>query len=207
MARRRREKLDFDGEYYRTETARLYSPPVHRIPLLIAAGGTKTARFAGETADGLITSVKDPGETNGKVIAPFQDARGASTATSPGVILATRWTILATNADDAWTALSSMRGLRAPGRLEVSDPAVLRERADAMDRDEILGKYVIARNARELADAYTPLLADLGADYVSIQVASADPINTIKLIGAEVLPALRNLARSAQAAGSNSAAG
>ena len=65
------EKLDFDGEYYRTETARLYSPPAHKIPLLVAAGGPKTARFAGEFADGLFTSVKDPAEAKEKVTGPF----------------------------------------------------------------------------------------------------------------------------------------
>lgn len=185
------EKLDFDGRYYRTKTARLYSPPLHKIPLLVAAGGPKTARFAGEFADGLITSVKDPAETSEKVIGPFRDASAARPNATPGTILATRWTIMAKNTDEAWEALSSMRGLRAPGRLEVSDPATLRERADAMDRGEILGKYAIAHDADELVEAYTPLLSSIGADCISIQVASADPISTINLIGAEVLPRLR----------------
>ena len=35
------EKLDFDGEFYRTMAARLYSPPAHKIPLLLAAGGQR----------------------------------------------------------------------------------------------------------------------------------------------------------------------
>jgi len=185
------EKLDFQGEYYQTETARLYSPPAHRIPLLVAAGGPKTARFAGEFADGLITSVKDPVDTRDQVIGPFRDALAARTEATPSVILATRWTVLANDADEAWGALSSMRGLRAPGRLEVSDPAVLRERADAMDRDEILGKYAVARDADELVELYRPLLSNVGADYVSIQVASADPVETIGMIGEKVLPLLR----------------
>ncbi len=88
--------------------------------------------------------------------------------------------------------------MRAPGRLEVSDPAILRERADAMDRDEILGKYVIAHDADELVDAYMPLLSSIGADCVSIQVASADPVSTIKLIGADVMPRLRAAAEKVQ---------
>jgi coenzyme F420-dependent glucose-6-phosphate dehydrogenase len=92
-----------------------------------------------------------------------------------------------------------MRGLRAPGRLEVSDPATLRERADAMDRDEILGKYAIGHDADQLIDAYMPLLSSIGADYVSIQVASSDPVSTIKLIGAEVLPSLRAAANKISA--------
>ena len=38
-----------------------------------------------------------------------------------------------------------MRGLRAPGRLEEVDPMVLRQRADEMDRDEILSKYTVVK--------------------------------------------------------------
>jgi len=185
------EKLDFEGEYYRTQTARLYSPPAHRIPLLVAAGGPKSARFAGEFADGLITSVKDPADTREKVVRPFRDALAARAESTLTMVLATRWAVLATDADEAWNALSPMRGLRAPGRLEVSDPAVLRERADAMDRDEILGQYAVARDADELVEIYRPLLNSVGADYVSIQVASADPMGTIGMIGEKVLPRLR----------------
>ncbi|MGI9006956.1 MAG: hypothetical protein ACR2FU_12315 [Streptosporangiaceae bacterium] len=76
-----------------------------------------------------------------------------------------------------------------------------------MDRDEILGKYTIVHNADELVEAYASLLNDLGADYVFIQVASADPINTIKLIGEEVLPPLRDAALSARNSGSNPSSG
>jgi coenzyme F420-dependent glucose-6-phosphate dehydrogenase len=45
-----------------------------------------------------------------------------------------------------------------------------------------------------LINAYRPLVTDVGADIVSIQVMSADPMATIELIGKEVLPELRKLA-------------
>ena len=64
-----------------------------------------------------------------------------------------------------------MRGLRAPGRLEEVDPMVLRQRADEMDRDEILSKYTVVKDAAGVIDAYRPLVTDVGADVVSIQVA------------------------------------
>ena len=85
-----------------------------------------------------------------------------------------------------------MRGLRAPGRLEVADPAELRARADTMDPSEVLGSYTIVHDAAGLIDAYQPLVTDVGADIVSIQVASADPLSAIRLIGQEVLPKLRS---------------
>ncbi len=94
--------------------------------------------------------------------------------------------------DEAWEALGSMRGLRAPGRLEVVDPMDLRERADAMDRDEILSKYTIVKSVDELVDMYRPLV-EMGADYVAIQIASTNPDRTLAIVGSELLPELHRL--------------
>jgi len=180
------EKLTFEGAYYRTDRAKLYSPPTGEVPIWMAAGGEKSAAMAGREADGLIVSVKEPDEAKTKVIGPFREA-----AASDKTIVATRWCVLADTDEDAWRALSSMRGLRAPGRLEAVDPKDLRERADEMPRDEILGKYAVARSIDELVATYKPLVEEVGADYVSIQVASLDPLATIDLVGRSVLPALR----------------
>jgi coenzyme F420-dependent glucose-6-phosphate dehydrogenase len=186
------EKVTFRGQYYTTETAKLYSPPTGGVPILMAAGGPKSAAFAGTYADGLITSVKDPADTVAKVINPYRQASTA--AGKEHQVLATRWTVLADGPDQAWQALSSMRGLRAPGRLEATDPAELREKADQMDRAEVLGSYTLVPDADGLVAAYAPLVTDVGADTVSIQVMSADPFAAIQLIGKEVLPRLRELA-------------
>jgi len=185
------EKLDFAGKYYTTDKARLYSPPQRPVPVWMAAGGPKSATFAGSNADGLITSVKDPAETIEKVIEPFKTASAESG--SDGTIMATRWIVYAKDEDEAWQSLGSMRGLRAPGRLEAVDPMVLRERADEMDRDEILDKYTIVSTMDEMYEAYAPLVTDVGADYVAIQVASLDPMATIEAVGTELLPQLRRL--------------
>jgi coenzyme F420-dependent glucose-6-phosphate dehydrogenase len=183
------EKLTFGGTYYTTETAKLYSPPQGAVPMLMAAGGPKSAAFAGTHADGLITSVKDPADTVAKVIEPYR--RAATQAGREHLVLATRWTVLADGPDEAWRALSPLRGQRVPGRLEATDPAELRAKADEMDRGEVLASYTVVPDAAALAAAYRPLVTDVGADIVSIQVLSADPIATIEMIGKEVLPQLR----------------
>jgi coenzyme F420-dependent glucose-6-phosphate dehydrogenase len=187
------EKVTFNGEYYQTTTARLYSPPKGALPMLMAAGGPKSAQFAGTYADGLITSVKNPAETVEKVIAPYRAA--ATAAGKEHQVLATRWTVLADSDEAAWQALSSMRGLRAPGRLEATDPTELRIRADEMDPADVLSSYTVVPDAAGLVEAYRPLVTDVGADIVSIQVMSPDPMAAIEVIGKEVLPQLRALAR------------
>jgi coenzyme F420-dependent glucose-6-phosphate dehydrogenase len=186
------EKVTVHGTYYTTETAKLYSPPKGRVPILMAAGGPKSAEFAGTYSDGLITSVKDPADTVAKVIEPYR--RAAAQRGADQLVLATRWTVLATGPEQAWQALSSMRGLRAPGRLEATDPAELRAKADEMDRGEVLSSYTVVPDAAGLIAAYRPLVTDVGADIVSIQVMSTDPMAAIEMIGKEVLPQLRAIA-------------
>ena len=182
------EKLDFEGTHYQCRKAKLYSPPTHGVPIWMAAGGEKSATFAGKKVDGLIVSVKDPVKAMESVVKPFHDPRQR-----PGSVMATRWVVLADSDDEAWQALGSMRGLRAPGRLEEVDPMVLRQRADEMDREEILSKYTVVRDAAGIIESYRPLITDVRADVVSIQVASTNPDRAIQMVGSEVLPELRRL--------------
>jgi coenzyme F420-dependent glucose-6-phosphate dehydrogenase len=183
------EKLDFDGAHYRTRAARLYSPPLGTVPIWMAAGGTQSATLAGRIADGLILSVKAPVEAREQIIEPFRRAAAEAGRPAPTVV-AQRWSILAADEDEAWQALQAWRGLRVEGRLEELDPAVLRERADRMDRKEIIAKYAWARKPEDLIQIYRPLV-ETGADLVTIQVTSVDQEATIRRLGAEVLPALR----------------
>ncbi len=187
------EKLDYEGEYYSTDRAKLYSPPVGRVPIWLAAGGPKSAALATRLAQGIITSVKVPAVTMERVIDPSR-AQAAELGIDTPPIMASRWSIRASNTEDAWTALSPWRGLRAPGRLEAVDPAVLRERADSMDREEIIAQYSLVDTAADYVEVYSPLVTEIGADVVTIQTTTLDQPGTIEMLGAEVLPELRRLA-------------
>ncbi len=187
------EKLTFDGQYYRTDRARLYSPPVGRVPLWLAAGGPKSAALAARRAEGVVTSVKVPADTMERVIDPAREAAEQAGRPMPKV-LATRWSVFAADEDEAWEALYPWRGLRAPGRLEAVDPAVLRERADELPRDEVLGRYAIVADADDVVETYRPLVEEIDADVVTIQITSTDQEALIALLGAEALPRLRDIA-------------
>jgi coenzyme F420-dependent glucose-6-phosphate dehydrogenase len=186
------EKLTYNGEYYTTDRAKLYSPPVHDLPIFMAAGGPKSAVLAALKANGIITSVKQPEVTFEKVIDPARNAAEEAGRPAP-TILASRWSIRATNKDEAWETLGAWRGLRAPGRLEAVDPMDLRIRADEMDRDEILSLYSTVHSADDYLEVYSPLITDVGADIVAIQTTAVDQLATIAMLGDEVLPRLRAL--------------
>jgi G6PDH family F420-dependent oxidoreductase len=186
------EKLTFVGEWYRTDRAKLYSPPISDLPIWMAAGGPKSAVLAATMAQGIITSVKDPGVTIDRVIDPA--AQAATDAGRPlPTIAASRWTIRAESPDVAWEALGAWRGLRAPGRLQAVDPADLRARADELDRSDVLSSYSIVSGPNDYVDAYRPLVTEIGADVVTIQTTSLDQEDTIAMLGSDVLPRLRAL--------------
>lgn len=187
------EKVTFDGDFYQTDRARLYSPPLGPVPILMAAGGPKSATLAGQKAQGVITSVKDPDDTIERVIGPLEKAADESGRPGP-TILATRWSILAEDQDEAWRALYSWRGLRAPGRLDAVDPQTLRERADEMPREEVLGRYSVVSTPEEIIEVYRPLVTEIGADIVTFQMASLDQPALIEMLGRDVIPALREVA-------------
>jgi coenzyme F420-dependent glucose-6-phosphate dehydrogenase len=184
------EKLTYEGHYYQTDRARLYSPPLGRVPIWLAAGGPKSAALGARLADGIITSVKVPRDTKERVIDPAMAAAAEANRPAPR-ILATRWSIFAHTDDEAWEALQAWRGLRAPGRLEAVDPLDLRERADEMPRNEILDRYSIVSSADEYVNTYLPLVTEVEADVVAIQTTSLNQQATIEMLGRDVLPRLR----------------
>jgi len=188
------EKLSFQGRYYTTTTAKLYSPPVGDVPIWLAAGGPKSAVLAALRAQGLITSVKDPAVTNERVLVPARQTAAAEGLPEPTVV-ATRWVIFARNEDEAWSALAPWRGLRAQGRLEATDPEVLRTRADDLDREEVLASYTIASSPEQIIEAYLPLITELSADIVGLQLMSNDQPALIRTLGREVLPVLQTSGR------------
>ncbi len=186
------EKLTYEGEFYQTDRAKLYSPPISDLPIWMAAGGPKSAVLAATMTQGIITSVRDPQTTIDRVINPARGAAVEAGRPSP-TIAASRWTVRATSDDEAWEALGAWRGLRAPGRLEAVDPEDLRRRADELDRTEILSAYSIVSEAEDYVDTYRPLVTEIGADVVTIQTTSLDQKATIEMLGADVLPELRSL--------------
>ena len=104
------EKLDFNGEYYTTEKAKLYSPPTGNIPIWLAAGGPKSAQVAAEYADGLMISVKDPKDSYERVIDPAKQ-KSKELKKENLSIHTYRWTMFAENDDGPYIAYVSQQNL------------------------------------------------------------------------------------------------
>ncbi|MCH7541696.1 TIGR03557 family F420-dependent LLM class oxidoreductase [Patescibacteria group bacterium] len=186
------EKLTFKGTYYKTDRAKLYSLPIHKIPIYLAAAGPKSAKLAAEKADGIITSVKNLTETKENILDPSKNAAKAVGKPMPKII-ATRWTIFAQDESEAWQALKPWRGLRVPGRDTAVNPENLRKEADSMPKKEILDKYIVVKSSEDFLDTYAPLISNIKAGTIVLQTATTSVENTIKMLGEKVLPKLKAL--------------
>jgi hypothetical protein len=60
-----------------------------------------------------------------------------------------------------------------------------------MPRDDIASLFARTTHPKEIVDLYKPLIVDLGAHTIVMQVTSVAQEETIRMIGDEVLPKLR----------------
>ena len=55
------DRVTFEGQFYRTESATIYDKPKQKVPIWVAASGPLAAAMAGQIAEGFIcTSGKNP---------------------------------------------------------------------------------------------------------------------------------------------------
>lgn len=186
------EKVSFQGSYYSVKNAKLYSPPLHPIPVLLAAGGIKSGMLVGEIADGLIVSVKQSDDSLIQVVNPARK-KAAEFQKDNFTIVATRWSIYAKTQEEAWQALLPWRGLRAPDRDKATDPQLLQDAADTMLREDILSRYTIASTANEYIETYASLIEKIHADIVVIQTTGIQQEKLITFLGEKVVPTLKKL--------------
>ena len=70
------ERVTFEGDYYRTDRATVYDRPERPVPVYVAAGGPKVARYAGRAGDGFIC-------TRGKGMELYDRQAGAGGGQGP----------------------------------------------------------------------------------------------------------------------------
>ena len=186
------EKVTYEGKYYKTNSAKLYSLPKHEIPIFLAANGPKSTIIAQDLVDGIITSVKNIKDTKTNVLNKAIE-QSEKTDTKLKSIFATRWSVYAKNKDDAFKALLPWRGLRVPSRNIVFDPEILEKEAKNLSKEEILSNYSIISSTEEYIKLYKPLIKKLNADYIAIQTTSLNQIETIKMLGETVVTELKKI--------------
>jgi coenzyme F420-dependent glucose-6-phosphate dehydrogenase len=185
------ERVDHEGQYFRTKAAYLHTRGAQRPPVYVSAFGPDAARVAARYGDGLWT-LADPKSAPDLI----EDYRGAcdDAGKPPGEVILQAGFSWAPD-DDA--ALEGARVWKATQPLEYftddwHDPKQMYERAESqVSDDEFKESYTIGSNP-ELHAELIREVEGLGATVVCLQNASgADPLGALRTYGERVLPALK----------------
>jgi coenzyme F420-dependent glucose-6-phosphate dehydrogenase len=185
------ERVDFEGDYYRTSKATIYDKPDDPIPIYIAASGPLAAKLAGRLGDGFITtSGKDP-ELYDRLLAALAEGAGA-VGRDPAEISRLievkvsydRDSDFARDACRWWAALA----LSPEEKEGVDDPIEMERLADA-NADRASTRFIVSNDPEEIA-AGIRRYADLGFDELVLHAPGEDQARFLDQFAADVMPLL-----------------
>jgi coenzyme F420-dependent glucose-6-phosphate dehydrogenase len=186
------ERVDFEGEWYRTDKATIYDRPDTPVPVYVAASGPLAAKLAGRVGDGFIaTSGKKPElyeELLGKV------AEGASAAGRDVAdidhLLEVKVSYdhdreFAREACDFWAALS----LTPDEKTGIEDPIEM-ERAAEGARDRAHSRFIVSDDPDEVVERIAPYV-EVGFNHLIFHAPGHDQERFLRQFCADVLPRMR----------------
>jgi coenzyme F420-dependent glucose-6-phosphate dehydrogenase len=187
------ERVDFDGEYYKTRQATVYERPETPPPIYVAAGGPLAGKLAGRIGDGLImTSGKEP-DLYEAVLASMREGAQAVGRDASGFPLQIEIKVsYDTDLDAAreacrwWAAL----GLTAEQKQGTHDPLELERLADA---DPLAGtkRFIVSNDPDEVVEKVAPYV-ELGFTELVFHGPGDDQARFLELFARDVLPRLRD---------------
>jgi coenzyme F420-dependent glucose-6-phosphate dehydrogenase len=185
------ERVDFEGDFYRTSKATIYDRPDEPVPIYVAASGPLAAKLAGRVGDGFIcTSGKAPElyeELLGKVV------EGAEAAgRDPGQIR--RMIEIKVSYDrDAQRAVDNCRWWAAlaltPEQKEgVEDPIEMERLADE-NADRAPTRFIVSDDPEEIV-AGIRRYTELGFEELILHAPGDDQARFLDQFSEDVLPLL-----------------
>ena len=186
------ERVDFEGDYYRTSKATIYDKPDEPVPIYIAASGPLAAKLAGRLGDGFITtSGKDP-ELYDRLLGALAEGAGAAGRDPAEIrrlievkVSYDRDPGFARDACGWWAALA----LSPEEKEGVDDPIEMERLADA-NADRAHTRFIVSNDPEEIAAGIRGY-ADLGFDELILHAPGEDQARFLDQFGEDVLPLLR----------------
>lgn len=188
------DRVTFEGEYYRTESATIYDKPDEPVPIYIAASGPTAARFAGRVGDGFIcTSGKAP-ELYSETLLPNVQAGLEKSGRSMGDLEKTIEMKVSfdTDIDKAmqdtsyWAALA----LSPEEKMGIEDPVEMEKLADALPVERAASRWIVSNDPDEHIDRIAPYI-ELGFTHLVFHAPGPDQDRFLRLYANEILPRLR----------------
>ena len=188
------ERVNFEGEYYRTEQATIYDRPDEPIPVYVAAAGPMVARYAGRVGDGYITtSGKAPELYTEKLVPSVKEGieKAERNPNDVDMMLEVKVSFDTDKAramDDTkyWAALA----LKPEEKMGVEDPMEMEKLADALPAERAASRWIVSDDPEEQVERIRPYV-EMGFNHLVFHGPGPDQARFIKLYSEHVMPLLR----------------
>jgi len=188
------DRVNFEGEYYRTEQATIYDRPDEPIPVYVAAAGPMVARYAGRVGDGYITtSGKAPELYTEKLVPSVKEGIEKAERNPKDVDMMLEVKVSfdtdKTKAmDDTrhWAALA----LKPEEKMGVEDPMEMEKLADALPAERAASRWIVSDDPEEQVERIRPYV-EMGFNHLVFHGPGPDQARFIKLYSEHVMPLLR----------------
>ena len=186
------DRVDFEGEYYRTAKATVYDRPEEQVPIYLAASGPLAARLAGEVGDGFIcTSGKAPELY--RTLLDHVEEGAAAAGRDPATIRRSIEIKVSYDRDLAhayeachwWAALS----LSSDQKTGIED-ALEMERVADRNLDQAHTRFIVSDDPQDVVERIAPYL-DLGFQDLVVHGPDGDQRRFLDQFTTDVLPLLR----------------
>ncbi|MHB8599411.1 MAG: TIGR03557 family F420-dependent LLM class oxidoreductase [Ktedonobacteraceae bacterium] len=188
------EEVSFDGAYYTTRKAKLYTPPTSPIPIYVSALVPNSAKFAGQYGDGLFTVGGKKPDLYKQIIKNFEDSAseaGKDPAQMPRLIeLNVEYTDELDSAIEYQLKYWAGAYIPALFNQKIYTPAMSQENGEIVGADALKKGACISSNADDHVK-FAQQYIDLGFDRLFFHSALPNQDTFIERFASDVLPRLR----------------
>jgi coenzyme F420-dependent glucose-6-phosphate dehydrogenase len=189
----REERVTYEGRYYRTLRATVYDRPQEEVPIYIAAGGPRAARYVGRAGDGFVTtSGKDPALYADSLLPAVREGAAEAGRSLDGFEMMLEVKLsYAPDVEQARTDTHFWAPLALPGEVkqDVHDPVELERIADE-NLDRAPSRFIVTNDPDEVVEGVRPYV-DLGFTHLVFHAPGEDQEGFLDRFAAEVAPRLR----------------
>ena len=188
------DRVTFEGQFYRTESATIYDKPREKVPIWVAASGPLAAAMAGQVAEGFIC-------TSGKGMALYRDTllpkvdEGLKRAGRPGNSIERMIEVKVSFDTDFDRAMEDTRhwaalALTPEEKMNVEDPLEMERLAAALPLERAASRWIVSADPEEQLAQIRPYV-ELGFTHLVFHAHGPDQPRFLKLYAEQVLPLLR----------------
>ena len=188
------ERVDFDGDYYKTESATIYDRPDTPVPIYVAAAGPMVAKYAGRAGDGFIcTSGKATELYTEKLLPNVAAGRELASRDVPNYDMMIEVKVsFDTDRDRAmedtrhWAALA----LSPEEKMSVEDPLQMERLADALPVERAASRWIVSTDPEEHIERIK-YYYELGFRHLVFHAPGPDQARFLDLYAEHIIPRLR----------------